>query len=60
MLHEQISGYLDIKEKLIVWPETFLLLSSTCQREGTVREEIALQVGETHSLVLGSQQVTCQ
>lgn len=43
MLHEQISGYLDIKEKLIVWPETFLILSSSCQREGTLREEIALQ-----------------
>lgn len=43
MLYEQISGYLHIKEKLIVWAETLFLLSSSCSVEGTARGGIAIQ-----------------
>ena len=60
MLHEQISGYLDIKGKTNCLAETFLLLSSNCQMEGTVRGELLFRAGETLALVLWRQPVLYQ
>lgn len=57
MLHEQISGYLDIKGNTNCLGSN-ILLSSNFQVGGTVKGEIASQAWKDPALALGSQPVT--